>query len=376
MGPLVIDIRSTEDPLDATHRAVEMLAAGNLVAFPTETVYGLAASALCEEAVNKLLAIKSRMAQHPFTLAVKSAEEALDYVPDICPLGRRLARRCWPGPITLVLDGTSRDSILTRLPQIVQKSVMPNGTVGLRVPAHPVALEAMRLLPGPLVLTSANRGGQTPAVDGLEVAEKLGDEVGLVVHDGKCRFGQPSTVAQVTNGNISILRQGVLDESTIKRLSDYLVIIVCTGNTCRSPMGEILLKQKVAKSLGCEISEIQDKGISILSAGIAAMPGGKPSRESVEVMKSNDLDITCHESQPLTERMVQHADLILTMTRGHKMMVLSQWPDATSRTHVLSQSNTDVSDPIGGPIEVYKSCAEQIDSYLNQWVEHIIKKPS
>ena len=104
MPPVVIDLRSAEDWRDVVHRAVQALAEGGLVAFPTETVYGLAASALDENAVGRLLAAKDRTVAKPLTLAIKSADEARDYAPDMCPLARRLARRCWPGPITLVLD--------------------------------------------------------------------------------------------------------------------------------------------------------------------------------------------------------------------------------------------------------------------------------
>ena len=104
MPPVVIDLRSAEDWRDVVHRAVQALAEGGLVALPTETVYGLAASALDEDAVCRLLAAKDRTAAKPLTLAIKSADEARDYAPDMCPLAQRLARRCWPGPVTLVVD--------------------------------------------------------------------------------------------------------------------------------------------------------------------------------------------------------------------------------------------------------------------------------
>ena len=102
MTPAVIDIRATQDPRDVVHRAVEALAGGRIVAFPTETVYGLAVSALDEVAIDRLIEAKGRGQGHPFTLAVRSAEEALDYAPDLGSMGRRLSRRCWPGPLTLL----------------------------------------------------------------------------------------------------------------------------------------------------------------------------------------------------------------------------------------------------------------------------------
>ena len=91
MAPVVIDIQNAEDPRDAIHRAVAALAAGNLVAVPTETVYGIAASALSEDAVERLLDAKQRDGK-PLALAIKSADDALDYVPSMSPLAQRLAR--------------------------------------------------------------------------------------------------------------------------------------------------------------------------------------------------------------------------------------------------------------------------------------------
>src|SRR5262245_61997391 len=140
MPPVVIDLAKTEDFRDAVHRAVQALAEGKVVAFPTETVYGLAASALSEEGLRRLVEVKGRAAAHPFTLAIKSADEALDYVPNIGLVGRRLARRCWPGPVTLILDDNHPDSLLTRLPSSTRQMVCPQGTIGLRVPAHRLIL--------------------------------------------------------------------------------------------------------------------------------------------------------------------------------------------------------------------------------------------
>ena len=98
MPPVVVDVRAAEDLRDVVHRAVQAVAEGKLVVFPTETVYGLAAQALQPEAVRRLSEVKGREEGHPLTLAIKSAEEARDYAPDMSLLAFRLARRCWPGP--------------------------------------------------------------------------------------------------------------------------------------------------------------------------------------------------------------------------------------------------------------------------------------
>ena len=166
-------------------RAVRALGEGKLVAFPTETVYGIAADAAQEAAVARLLQIKGRRPGQPLTLAVKSAAAAFDFCPDVSPLGRRLGRRCWPGPLTLVLSGSHPEGHLRRLAPPVRQAVAPADFVGLRVPDHRFLLETLQRLPSPLTLTSANRSGQADAVSAEEVVEALGDDVDLVLSDGR-----------------------------------------------------------------------------------------------------------------------------------------------------------------------------------------------
>ena len=364
MPPVVIDLRTAEDRRDVVHRAVQALAEGRLVALPTETVYGLAANALDEKAVGRLLAAKGRAADRPLTLAIKSADEARDYAPDLCRLGQRLARRCWPGPVTLVVDDSHPESLVRRLPPKVREVVSPGNLVGLRVPGHAVVIEVLRMLAGPLVLSSANRTDQPEAVTAREIIDGLGDAVNLIVDDGPCRFGQPSSVVQVTGGQCKMLREGVVPERTVTRLSSLIVLFVCTGNTCRSPMAEMLCRGLLAERLGCKIGELDDRGVIVMSAGIAAMLGGRATHEAVQVLEEQGLDLRDHETQPLTETLVRHADAIYTMTRCHREAIVAQWPSVAPRTWVLSTDGRDIGDPIGGPVERYRQCAEQIQSEL------------
>src|SRR5262249_17930957 len=136
-------------------QAVRALRAGGLVAFPTETLYGLAASALAPDAVERLVEAKGRAEDKPLTLAIGSAGEVRDWIPGLGSAGQRLARRCWPGPVTLVSEERVADGLVNRLPESVRRRVCPHGTLGLRVPAHAALLEVLRQLPDPVVLTSA-----------------------------------------------------------------------------------------------------------------------------------------------------------------------------------------------------------------------------
>lgn len=371
MPPVVIDVRNTDDARDAIHRTVQTLAEGNLAVFPTETVYGVAASARNGDAVRKLLDAKTRAEGHPLTLAIKSADDALDYVPGMNSISARLARRCWPGPVTLVMDGSHPDSLVSQLPDAVREVVAPVGKVGLRVPAHPLILDVLRLTPGPLVLSSANRSGQPAPVSADEAVAQIGESVGIVLDDGKCQFGQPSSVVEIDGENLNLLRAGVVSEANLGRLASLMVLLVCTGNTCRSPMAEVICRDLIAKKLECPAESLEDRGVMVMSAGIAAMPGSRPSPEAVEVMASAGLVLDGHVAQPLSHRLANYADLILTMTNGHRNAIINQWPELTPRVHVLSTDDRDISDPIGGSLEVYQSCAKQIESNLQQRIEDL-----
>ena len=360
MPPVVIDLRKANDDRDVVHRAVQALAEGGLVAFPTETVYGLGASACNADAVQRLADVKGRSASAPFALAIKSADEASDYFPSMDPLAKRLARRCWPGPVTLVLEETPGEGLAKQLPESARRFICPNGTIGLRVAASSSLSAVLRMLAGPIALSSANRSGETDATTADEVVESLGNDVALVLDDGPCRYGQPSSVVKVSNGKVEVLREGVVAKSTLDRLSKFLVVLVCTGNTCRSPMAEMLMKSELAKALGCGLESLEDSGVMVVSAGIAASLGSPPSREAIEVMREHGLSLGDHEARPLTDQLVKHADLILTMTGGHQHAIFDGWPESAGRTRRLLPDETDVADPIGRSIEVYRDCAAQI----------------
>ncbi|MFN0017444.1 MAG: Sua5/YciO/YrdC/YwlC family protein [Pirellulaceae bacterium] len=371
MASLFLDVTTAEDPRDVVHRAVQALAEGKLVVFPTETVYVVAASAFDERAVERLAHLCRHQGTGPLTLAVKSTDEALDFVPRIPRVGMRLARRCWPGPVTLQFNDGDSDSLIQRLPPKVREAVAPEGVIRLRVPAHDLIASALRLLAGPLVIAGAHCPDEPDSVTAQEVLQRIGKKVDVVIDAGRCKLAQPSTIAHVDNQGIEFPRIGAVSETNLKRLASWIAVVVCTGNTCRSPMAELLLRKRIAEKLGCTLEDLEERGIMVMSAGVAATPGVRPSPEAVVAMKQRGLDLSMHESQPLTDRLVRFADIILTMTRNHRDAIVSSFPEAAARTHIISKNRGDVSDPIGGPAELYHRCADQIDGFLEGWMEEL-----
>src|SRR5262249_47094184 len=180
---------SAVDFWSVVQRAADALGQGKLVAFPTETVYGIAAHVLAPEAVERLVHVKGRPEEKPLTLALAHGVQATDWAPTLSQIARRLARRCWRGPLTLVCGAGVRQGLMTCLPELVQRRLCPVGTLGLRVPDHDAIRHVMQLLGGPLVLPSANRSGGTAAVDAGQVLEAVGAGGDLVIDGGPSRYG-------------------------------------------------------------------------------------------------------------------------------------------------------------------------------------------
>jgi protein-tyrosine phosphatase len=371
MRPILIAPENADDQRDAVHRAVQALAEDDLVVFPTETVYGLAANALSPKAVERLLSAKHRRPGQALTLTLAHGDAANDYCPNLSVAARRLAQRCWPGPLTLVLDADHPQSLLRRLPESVQKAVAPQQTIGLRVPDHPFLQAALRLMSGPLVLTSANVSGQSDTVTAEQVIHALGDEVAIVLSDGRSKYGQASTVVRVDGNRLEILRPGVLTESAVVRGASLVVLFACTGNTCRSPMAQLLFQKLLADRLHCKPAELESRGLLVLSAGVAAAAGCSASDEAIRVMERRSLDLSQHESRPLSDVLVRFADVILTMTSSHRAAIISQWPEAADKTYLVRHDRRDVVDPIGGTEELYAECAEHLDAQMPGWADRL-----
>ncbi|QDT03210.1 Threonylcarbamoyl-AMP synthase [Rubripirellula lacrimiformis] len=360
----ILDLRATDDPRDIVHRSVQALVEGSVVGVPTDTVYGLAASALSETALERLCEIKGRDKASPLAISVASREAAEDFYCGIAPLARRLASRCWPGPLTLVIPCESSHSAVRQLPAAVQERIRGEfGCVGFRVVDHRVITHIHRFLSAPLLLTSANLTGQPVATTAEQVEQQLGGQIPLLLDDGPTRYGGASTVARVRGNQMEILREGGIERAAMNQFIKPIIALVCTGNTCRSPMAETLLRDQLAKKLGCE------DAVRVLSAGVAASTGSGATPQAIEVMGRRGLDLTGHSSRPLDDSVMGVADLVLTMTRGHRAAILAAWPGLHDRVFTLRRDGGDIADPVGMPVDVYEGCADQISSELSAWIE-------
>ncbi len=359
----VVDFERADDPRDVIHAAVQALAEGWLVGFPTDTVYTIAASALSVPGLAALEKLHATHGGYPY-LALKAAGEALDYAPEMSELGRKLLRRSWPGPIILAFDRPG--CLADQLPAAARKLTTSSGGLAMRVVPHAILASALKLSPSPLVLLGEGAADWKLAAELDLVA---GDQLDLLIRQDPCRYAQSSSVVNITGPEWNMVHEGVVTERTVSRLAGQMFLFVCTGNTCRSPMAEGLFRKMLANHIHCGEEDLMDRGYLVASAGLAAASGAPASPESLELLEKRGIDLREHASQPISPRLLQQADAVYTMTRQHREMILREFPDLAPRVHLLTRDGSDVLDPIGFGFEEYEKCADQIERNLRAILE-------
>jgi L-threonylcarbamoyladenylate synthase len=187
--------------------AVEALRAGELVAFPTETVYGLGGNANNPDAVRKIFALKGRPATHPLIVHIDHPRYLQRWVRDMPPEAQKLADAFWPGPLTLVVK---------RAPAVHDVITGGQDTVAIRVPSHPVAQQLLNAFGGGIAAPSANRFGHVSPTRAEHVREEFGDQVPIILDGGECKVGLESTIVSCVDEVPRLLRPGSISVSQLR----------------------------------------------------------------------------------------------------------------------------------------------------------------
>lgn len=349
-----------------------MLRDGGLVVFPTETIYGVAALATREDAVQSLLALRGGDAT---MLAVHLSDHTgVDRYADVEDMiVRRVLRKVFPGPVTVILD-LSPSTIERKLDPlglgpVARRRVYGDGTIALRCPDHPMAHHLLALIEQPVVATMAAAPGQPLPVEAHQTEALLDGRAGMILDGGRCRYGGLSTVVRVhgrgPQRSIKVQRQGVYDERYLRKLMQWTMLLVCTGNTCRSPMAEAIARSILARRHGVEPDALESVGINVMSAGLMAHNGQPASDEAASAADAMGLDLGSHHAQRVTVEMINQADVIYCMTDAHRDALIATAPHAADRIFRLD-TQQDVDDPMGQGPQAYRAAADQIRQSLEQ----------
>jgi len=360
-GLVQLGALSPQDRSGAIREAAHTLARGGLVVFPTETVYGVGASA--RAGLERFGAATGQST--PFVWHTASLDPVLDLLRLDTPVAQRLVDRLTPGPVQLVLNQPPEALAAVRERLGVGENVIDDGeSLHVRVPDHPVARTLLIECDFPVVATLASATPWATARTDthgdpiLSVESDLNPGPDAVLNDGPTRHQAASTAVRIgLDGSFGVVREGAMSERDVMAALERTVLFVCTGNTCRSPMARAIAEGLVAAEPPSGITTV------VRSAGVSAIDGAPASPEAVEVMRARGLDLTAHESSALTAAMVDAADVVYTMTPSHAEAVMRLVPSAAHKVFPLDPAGL-VPDPIGMPIEEYNATADRLTELI------------
>ncbi len=288
-------------PTRATiERAAELLRAGDLVAFPTETVYGLGADATNAKAVSRIFAAKGRPADHPVIVHLHDISQVERWASAMPDAARRLAEAFWPGPLTLILP---------RAASVHDAVTGGQDSVGLRVPSHPVARELLEAFGGGIAAPSANRFGRISPTRAAHVAGDLGDAVALILDGGACDVGIESTIVALTGDAPVLLRPGAIGERELARVLGHAPLAPdrsaprASGTLAAHYAPKTAALLAPADALIAEIDQLveRDEDVAVLAAprgGPAILPARGSRRQSAPRRTRTTSTRTCARSTP------------------------------------------------------------------------------
>jgi len=343
----VLDRGARSGELD---HAGAVLRGGGLVAFPTETVYGIAVAATHPAAVERLYALKGRPRDKAMSMMVAGMEPVRERCPHIPPKALQLMKRYWPGALTVVLPTEHADGSAA-------------GLIGFRYPSHPLAQGLVEAAGVPLLVPSANLSGQPPATTAEEVLAYFPDQLDLVVDGGPTQKGLASTVVKVEGDEVSVLREGAIPAWRIDQPHWSHVLFVCAGNTDRSPLAAALLRRRLSEILGVPEADLEERGYRVSSAGLAADPGARASRRTRRIAREAfvpPVDLDGHRAQKITQHLLEQATRIICMEAAQRDQILAFFPHRVREVFLLDPEGNDVTDPAGQGLETYKRLANRL----------------
>ena len=378
MQTKVIKLDDKKIDIGKIKEAAELVDSGGLVAFPTETVYGIACR-VQNDSLIRLGNVKGRKRDGSgsatdkyYTLHIGQKADVKKYVPAVGLKARKLIEKGWPGPLTVVfeLDEEGIKKQRNGLEKQVFEGLYKDNSIGIRCPDNPIAAILLQGTRSPVVAPSANLTGQPPAIAADEVLAQFSGQIEMILDAGPCKYKKSSTVVKIGKKGLEILRASVYSQAELEAMSEVEFLLVCTGNTCRSPMAEGIFRKYLAEKLQCTVDHLDRIGYKVYSAGVIDVSGIPASPEAIAACAAKGVDIKAHKSRVLSQQLIDGSDFIFVMTEMHRERVIGLSPEVADKCVLLAEK--EIPDPIGQPQQVYNACAEQIEKAVRRRINELV----
>jgi L-threonylcarbamoyladenylate synthase len=367
------------DPVSIS-RTVEVLKEGGIIVYPTDTLYGLGVDITNQKAVNKLLHLKRRNINSPISIMVNSINSMEEIIGPISPKKQALLKNILPGKFTILLKNKSE--------KVSENKYLWNpldqDKIGFRIPDLAVCRELSIQLKKPISSTSANISGQESVISIQEVVSYFGNKLDLILDAGPMKSNKGSTVIDLTKLPFMVFREGDISMEQLSemlpgisfeiRKTKFIVVFVCTGNICRSPLGEGILKAMVEKTKFNDIFSIQ-------SAGTLNLGPVHAHDFSLKVADDNEIDLSAHRARQISEQIVDEASIIFCLAMDHLQYLRKNYPNYRHKFQLLKDWKRDnplavpsIADPIGHELKFFEKTYSEIYTEIKRVFPFILNE--
>jgi len=360
-------IDSSNPDKNIIKKSAEVIKSGGIIVYPTDTLYGLGVDITNKHAMDRLYYLKGRNASKPVSIMVNNLEQLEQLVGKLYKIEYNAAKLFFPGKITLIISAKDKLSI-PRMSHLKK--------LGFRIPQSIITNMLIEYAGTPISTTSVNISSKENVKNVEDVLAIFGDKIDLILDSGQVQSTKGSSVLDLTTEPPTLLRKGEIARSEIVQklgydistnyCNKYLITFICSGNICRSPMGEGLLRKMILKSKYKNIVDIK-------SAGTLNIPHAPAHMHALKVSEDNKIDINAHISRHVQAKIVRESNLIIAMALDHYGYLIRKYPAFKNKIILLKQwkkarvlTNPSISDPIGHDEQYFNNSFKEINGEINR----------